>query len=221
MENSSKNIKDLHKTVLDWETTEAKRLMESIGIKPGDKIVDFACGYGHYTFPCALALNKSGIIYAIDKDINPLKWIKTKMEMFDIQNIETIRTSGSWNIEFPVNSIDIVLLYDVIHAQDIHTKQTVRFQLYHEAQRILKQGGILSMLTFDSEKKKLSSQNKDRGKMTYQDIINEITEIGFTFSNKIDGAIHFDHYHSNYQRKKGITFSELEKGSIYNFIKNE
>lgn len=219
IENVTEN-NDMHKTVLDWELNECKKLMEKIGIKKGYIIIDFACGYGHYTIPCALALNKSGKVYAIDKDKKPLEWINKKCEMFKLNNIETIKTSGLWKIDFPDNSADIILLYDVIHAKDIQTKKFIRFTLYQESQRVLKKGGILSVLTFDSEIKKISSKNiKNKSQEIYQDMINEIIEMGFNFSHIINNAIHFDYYHSNYHMNKGIEFLELEKGNIYNFKK--
>ena len=219
-ENNAIYSNNIDKIVMDWESTECKKLMENIGIKKGNIIIDFACGYGHYTIPCALALNNTGKVYAIDKDKKPLDWINKKCEIFKLKNIETIKANGIWEIGFPDNSVDIILLYDLIHAKDIQTKKFVRFTLYKESQRVLKKGGALSVLTFDSEIKKISSKNiKNKSQEIYQDMVAEIVEMGFKFTHIVNNGIHFDHYHSNYQKNKGVIFSELEKGNIYNFKK--
>jgi len=197
---------ELHKIVLDWEATEAKILMKKIGIKPDYKIIDFGCGYGHYTIPCALALNNTGKVFAIDRHNISFGWIKTKSDMFNLQNIELIKTNGSNVIDFPDKSINIILFYDVLHGGNNRLQALLK-----EGHRVLKKGGILSTLNFDSDIRKLS--------MTQQDLSNEILKYGFKFSHSINNGVHFDHYHSNYHMKKGVTFSELERDKIYNFIK--
>lgn len=223
IENTKKDALDIHQVVLNWENNECKELMRSVGVKEGNIIIDFGCGYGHYTLPCAFALNSTGMVYAIDCDNSTLKWIKTKMDMYNIHNIETIKTDGSLNINFADESIDTVLMYDIIHivecSDNCNSKIPIRLPIYQEAYRVLKKGGILSVLSFDSEIKKITTNNCTRGKVTYQDIITEIIDFGFVFSHSVKGGVHFDWYHSNYQMNKGISFEKLERGTIYNFTK--
>lgn len=215
--NRQKNL--LHQIILDWEITECKKLMEKIGIKNGNKIIDFGCGYGHYTLPCALALNDTGKVYAIDRYNEPLKWIKKKAKLFNVNNIETVKTEGSLEIGFSDKSIDIVLLYDIIHGEDVKTKESIRFSLYKESHRVLKKNGILSVLNFDSDIKKISPNKDKRIETIYRDINKEIIEAGFKFSHSVNNGVHFDDYHDNKKMNKVLLFSELERGVIYNFTK--
>jgi len=219
IENYENPSTDMHKIVMDWETTKAVKLMKKIGVKKNNIIIDFACGYGHYSLPCAFALNNTGKVYAIDKDKKSLDWINKKCKIYSLENIETLKTKGIWKIDFPNNNADIILLYDIIHAKDIQTKDFVRFTLYKESQRVLKKGGILSVLTFDSEIKKISSKKNKDLQIIYQDMVTEIQETGFKFSHIVDDGVHFDYYHSSYHINKGVEFSKLEKGNIYNFKK--
>lgn len=223
VEDTQKDTVDIHQAVQNWENNECVKLMRNTGVKEGDKIIDFGCGYGHYTVPCAMALNGTGMVYAIDGDNNALEWIKTKMDMYKIDNINTIKTDRSLKIDFEDRSIDAVLMYDIVHivkcSDGCKSDIPIRLPIYQEAHRVLKEGGRLSVLTFDSEIKKITSKDCIRGKFTYNDLITEIIDFGFDYSHSVEGGIHFDWYHSNYQINKGLSFDKLERGTIYNFTK--
>ncbi|MGL4697649.1 class I SAM-dependent methyltransferase [Enterococcus larvae] len=209
---------DIHDQVLKWEIAECKALMRKVGIKTNDRVIDFGCGYGHYTIGCALALEQTGEVLALDCDKKALKWINEKEKMHILNNIKTIHTNSEATIDFPDNSLDVILLYDVIHIQDKKSKKSLASMLYKEAYRVLKRGGILSTLNFDSDIKKMTVENEDR-RMTADDIARDIIDSGFSFSHAVDGGVHFDWYHSNYRLDKGLDFSDLERGMIQNYVK--
>lgn len=207
----------IHKDVLDWETSECRHIMKKVGIKENDTIVDFGCGYGHYTLGCAFALENTGKVIAIDCDSKALKWIDEKEKMFSINNIETIKTSGESAISLPDNSVDVILLYDILHIQDKNTGKSLAPALYKEAYRVLKKNGILSILNFISDVKTMKMENNQQ--MTFDDIHKGIINVGFSFSHSVENGVHFDWYHSSYRLKNGLLFSQLEKGTIQNYIK--
>ncbi|MDQ0360195.1 class I SAM-dependent methyltransferase [Breznakia pachnodae] len=207
----------IHNDVLDWETSKCKHIMKEVGIKENDTIADFGCGYGHYTIGCALALENTGKVIAIDCDSKALKWINEKEKMFSINNIETIKTSGESTISLPDSSVDVILLYDILHIQDKNTGKSLAPSLYKEAYRVLKKNGILSILNFISDVKTMKMENNQQ--MTFDDIHNDIINVGFSFSHSVENGVHFDWYHSSYRLKKGLLFSQLEKGVIQNYIK--
>lgn len=207
----------IHDDVLDWETSKCKHIMKEIGIKEKDTVVDFGCGYGHYTIGCALALENTGKVIAIDCDSKALKWINEKEKMFSINNIETVKTSGESTINLPDNSVDVILLYDILHIEDKNTAKSLAPTLYKEAYRVLKENGILSTLNFISDVKRMKKKNNQQ--MTFDDIHNDIINAGFSFSHSVENGVHFDWYHSSYRLKKGVLFSQLEKGTIQNYSK--
>lgn len=209
---------DIHGQVLAWETTTCKSLMQKVGMKQDARVIDFGCGYGHYTIGCALALEQTGEVFAVDCDTKALKWIKEKEQMYAIHNIKTIHTNGASTLDFPDNSIDVVLLYDVVHIQEKESKNSIAPFLFKEAYRVLKKDGILSTLNFSSDLKKMMIENEKKA-MTVESIGREILETGFEYSHSVADGVHFDWYHSKYRLKKGLSFSELERGRIYNYVK--
>ena len=225
IEETKLDIPDIHSKVLNWEQNEGKELMHEIGIKNDYSIIDFGCGFGHYTLPCALAMNNTGKVYAIDLKTAELKWIRKKSEMFSVSNIETVKTKGSLSMDFPEKSVDFVLLFDIIHSgikqESNKAAIPIRFPLYKEAYRVLKKGGILSILDFESQMKAVPDKNGIHKKSTLKDLVEEMPEYGFELYKTVGNGIHFDWYHNYSKMKKGFKFEELEKGTVYNFIKKQ
>jgi len=48
--------------------SRAIELLERIGIRRGQAVLDFGCGYGAYTIPVAKIVGEQGRAYALDKD---------------------------------------------------------------------------------------------------------------------------------------------------------
>lgn len=209
---------EIHDQVLQWETTTCKSLMKQVGVKQEDYVVDFGCGYGHYTLGCALALEQSGVVFAVDCDAKALKWINKKEQMYKIDNIKTIQTNGMPVIDFPDNSVDVVLLYDIGHIHEKGTKKSLAPNLFKEAYRVLKKGGILSTLNFNSDIKKMRFED-EKTKIIREDIDAAIVQVGFSFSHIVASGVHFDWYHSRHRLKKGLLFADLEREKIYNYVK--
>ena len=46
----------------------ALEVLRRIGIKKGQTVLDFGCGYGAYTIPVAEIVGEQGRVYALDKD---------------------------------------------------------------------------------------------------------------------------------------------------------
>jgi ubiquinone/menaquinone biosynthesis C-methylase UbiE len=120
---------------------EGEIILRDIGIKKEQQILDFGCGTGVYTVFASRIVGSSGKIYALDSDEEGLlRDLISKIEKEKIKNIEIIKTSGK--IEFPLSdeSMDVVLIYDVLHLLD----NDERNKLFMEASRVLIKGGFVS-----------------------------------------------------------------------------
>jgi ubiquinone/menaquinone biosynthesis C-methylase UbiE len=105
----------------------------------------------------------------------------------------------------------------------IHLKNCLYgFLFFEEAKRVLKPNGILSIAPFECDN--LRDIGGKRKKYSIDMLIAEIESLGFQFHNRIDGAIHFDYYHSPYHWKKlngNMSFDYLKKGPVINFKKDD
>lgn len=211
---------DIHQKVIEWETKVGVLLFERLNIPKNAIVIDFGCGYGHYSVAASQHL-KNGKVYAIDKDKKALTVLKKKISDYSLQNITVIQNKGEFSIEFENCFADVVLLFDMIHGNDLQTKMPVRFKLFEEAHRVLKPNGILSITPFNECNRMRDKTGKQR-KYTKEQVIEEIAQYGFTLYSEVNNAIHFEMYHSMYQWKKhndNLQFEDLETGAVWNFIK--
>jgi len=128
-------------SVKDWMEKEGENVLREIGIKKGQKILDFGCGPGNYTLLASRIVGESGKIYALDSDEEGLlKELTSKIRDDNIKNVEIVKTSGE--IEFPLGdqSVDVVLIYDILHL----LKKDERDDLFREVYRVLNKGGFVS-----------------------------------------------------------------------------
>jgi ubiquinone/menaquinone biosynthesis C-methylase UbiE len=124
-----------------WERENGVKFLRKVGLRPGQTVLDFGCGVGHYTVPAAFVVGSKGIVYAVDKEYQVINELQQKARANSLKNIKIIKTSGQVALDFEVESIDIILFYDVLH----YLAKRDRQKLYHETQRVLKQNGLLSV----------------------------------------------------------------------------
>jgi len=119
------------------EKPAPEKVIERLKISKGMNILDFGCGSGEYTIPIAKTVSNLGKVYGLDKDINELQRLQNKAEKEKVTNIETIL--GNESINLYKGSIDIVLLFDVLHY--VNSKKKLLKNLYN----MLKSNGVLSV----------------------------------------------------------------------------
>ncbi len=215
MEKNYQNTNEcLYEDIALWEKTEGVALMKHMPLNGNNcpKILDFGFGFGQYLFAAAYAYPK-GTIYGIDGSAICIKEVGDKIRERGIHNVEIIGEEVSDFGRFENNSMDLVLLYDTLHADFLKKKM-----LLEEAHRILKQGGCLSVLPFHQGNWRDKEGNKK--KYSVSKIKNEITEYGFRYEGtcKTQG-IHWEKCHTLYYIQKGtITIDILERMDVMNFI---
>jgi SAM-dependent methyltransferase len=127
-----------------WLGEVSERSLRQVGIKKGDIVLDFGCGSGNYTIPAARIVGEEGRVYAIDKDGRDLGKLMRKANSEGLKNIEKMETSGKLKIDLEDESVDVVLLYDILHYY-YFPKASDRRRLLPEVYRILKPGALLSV----------------------------------------------------------------------------
>jgi len=112
------------------------KILEDIPLKKGDRVLDYGCGPGGYTFPAAKMTGNEGIVYALDIHPRAVERIKRISKKKGIKNIKTIKTDCSTGL--PDRSLDLVLLFDIYH--DLGEPEKILEELH----RVLKPGGTLA-----------------------------------------------------------------------------
>jgi len=176
-----------------WFQKDGLNFLKDIGVREGHTILDFGCGVGNYTIPAAKIAGNDGTVYAVDKDSSSLEIVERIAKSEGMENIVTINDNSKvLNINLKVNSVDVMLFYDVLHYIDKINRKTI----YKNAYKILKPGAILSVFP-KHRKADMPMWNLDE--IDLEDIIKEIEASGFhleqTFSKML---IHDDMYDEGY-----------------------
>jgi len=181
-----------------WESQYGVGLLRSLGVRPGDRVLDFGCGVGHYSIPAAFAVGNSGVVYALDKDQEPLDQLTKRAKLYGLSNIKPVKTSDGVEINMPTESIDVVLLYDVLHYFTERNRRT----LYQETSRVLTSTGLLSVYPKHTAEDTPAKEFKD---VHLSDVKREIQICGFEPDGCWAAVISHD--------------GALERGHVLNFRK--
>jgi len=137
----------MREEIRSWLENKRLEFLKKIGIKSGQTVLDFGCGKGNYTLPAAKIVEKEGIVYALDKNSETLVQLGERAKKEGLTNIKRINTSGKIDTGLRSDSIDAILLYDIIHLVGKDDSSTLkdRKKLYKEAHRLIKPSGMLSV----------------------------------------------------------------------------
>jgi len=124
--------------------SRAIAVLERIGIRRGQAVLDFGCGYGAYTIPVARIVGAQGRVYTLDKDKEALDTLMQKAGSAGLTNIERMETSGELQIGLADETVDGVLLFDVFHSF-YFPQAGDRRRLLGEIYRIMKPSAFLSI----------------------------------------------------------------------------
>jgi ubiquinone/menaquinone biosynthesis C-methylase UbiE len=126
----------------EWIEESGKKFLERIGLRSGQKVLDFGCGSGNYTIPAAMIVGENGLVYALDKDRTTLDELIRKAESMGLKNIARLDASKESKIALGNESVDVVLLCDVLHHYYFPQAED-RSRLLREVCRVLKPNALL------------------------------------------------------------------------------
>lgn len=125
-----------------WQSPE--RVLDSLGLGPGEVLVDIGCGPGFFSLPAARRVAPGGRVYAVDISLDMLMQIGQRLYAEGLANVETV-LSKETNIPLPDGCADAALLANVLHeAEDPGA-------LLAEARRLVRAGGRLLIVDWRPE----------------------------------------------------------------------
>ncbi len=180
----------------NWIEEEAEKLLKTIGIREGQKVLDFGCGSGNYTIPVARIVGKKGLVYALDQDKGALDGLMHKAELMGLKNIIRLDASPGSRIGLDNESVDVVLIFDVLHYYYFPRAED-RKRLLREVYRVLKPNAVFSLYPAH-----LESNMEPK----LEEVRREIAEANFYLESEYSGL---RMAHDN----------EIEEGRVMNFRK--
>jgi predicted methyltransferase len=123
----------------DLIRSPAKVLREA-GMRAGMTVLDFGCGPGGFSLAAARLAGPGGQVYALDMQPLALESVRRAAARRGIGNVQPI--DGSCMAEVLEGSVDMVLLFDVLHTDPQPDSTRAVLAAVH---RVLKPQGMLSV----------------------------------------------------------------------------
>ncbi len=101
--------------IASWQEETGPRLLARVGVGPGKAVLDFGCREGNYAVVAARLVGASGTVYALDKNREALDKLMRRAADEGLSSVVRVDTSGGVPLPLPDASVDVVLLYDVLH----------------------------------------------------------------------------------------------------------
>jgi len=178
-----------------WLAKKAAGFLSRIGIEAGQAVLDFGCGEGNYAKATARVVGSRGKVFALDTDRKALNKLKRRAREEKLGNIECLHVSEDDGIPLPACSVDIVLLYDVLHG-GYFPEPGQRDRVLRNIHKVLKPGGLLSL--YPTHMKSYA--------MTCDQIVGEVMDVGF----RLEGR----------SRRRLVHDDKVTRGRVFTFTKN-
>jgi len=186
----------MQKDAQQWMQSGAQAFLMRAGIAEGQIVLDFGCNRGNYALPAARAVGQTGRIYALDRNAEALKELAAAAQKEGLENVQCLHlTDDRRGIPLPAGSVDVVLLYDVLHRGYLPEPEQREFVL-RNIHRVLKASGLLSL--YPTHLKKYG--------MTFEEIVTEVEDVGFRLEAE--------------SRRRLVHDGNLTRGRVFTFTKN-
>ncbi|MDO9231610.1 MAG: methyltransferase domain-containing protein [bacterium] len=135
-----------------------EEIILGLEILPGMRVAHFGCGTGFFTFSVAKKVGENGLVYAIDIQSSKIETMQSQAKMLGLNNIDAYRA----NLEEKKGSkiknedVDWVLIINMLYQNK--KKQEV----LEEAQRVLKVGGKILLIDWESRDRSLGPEMESR-----------------------------------------------------------
>jgi ubiquinone/menaquinone biosynthesis C-methylase UbiE len=117
---------------LSWNNPQ--KIVEAVGIRPGERVAEIGCGTGWFTFELEKAVRPRGIVYALDMQPAMLQILRARRDSW-----ERILTLPCGENEFELDDAEADVVF---HANALHECVEPETHL-REVHRVLKPGGRL------------------------------------------------------------------------------
>lgn len=122
-----------------WQQPD--RVIESLGLEPGDRVADLGAGGGYFTFRLSDAVEPAGKVYAVDVDAGMIDYLDRRASEEGRENVEVVLAKTDDPL-LPEAGVDLIFTCNTYHHIDD------RPAYFRNAARYLRPGGRLAIVEY-------------------------------------------------------------------------
>lgn len=152
-----------------------------LGLKPGEKVLDFGAGAGFWAIPMAKLVGSAGHVYVTDAKAENLSVIKAKSKRMNLDNLSYF-VAPYHGKHMPIQTkVDLILCSNVISLVD--TAEDIIAQ----AKKLSQNGTRLVVIDWN-QKSKVGPKKEDR--VDVEEVITIAAKAGFEFKKLLSAGDH-------------------------------
>ncbi|MBW2281318.1 MAG: methyltransferase domain-containing protein [Deltaproteobacteria bacterium] len=125
-----------------WQ--QPARVIEALGLSPGDRVADLGAGGGYFTFLLAEAVGPQGRVYAVDVDTGLLSYLDERIVGGEYENVQTVLADFD-DPRIPGEGVDLIFTSNTYH----HIEDRTAY--FERARRYLRPGGRVAIVEFKKQ----------------------------------------------------------------------
>jgi len=127
----------------DWQQVE--RVVETLGLRPGDRVADVGSGSGYFTIPLARAVAPGGRVYAVDIDAEMNAFLEQRLAEEGIENVTVVLAEPD-DPGLPAGAVDLAFTSNTFH----HLPAPQRY--FASLRPALAPGGRVAVIEYEPRK---------------------------------------------------------------------
>ena len=131
-----------HSGIASKSKIDAPRLLQSIGVRPGDVFLDAGAGFGYFSLAAAALVGGGGKVYAVDIFAEGMAALRNEAERLGLRNVEAFVADITKGVPLPDASVDACLMVNVLHGFVANGETAAAIG---EIARVVKPGGIFAV----------------------------------------------------------------------------
>ncbi len=161
-------------------------VLSQLSIIPGQKVADFGCGSGYFTFEFAKRVGPEGRVFALDILPSALEAVESRAKILGLQNVTPKRA----NLERAEGSTFLAESVDWVVIKDILLQNKDKAGILGEAFRILRPGGRVLVMEWNPDESLVGPEHELR--IEKADLERLVAAAGFAVESELSvGAFHY------------------------------
>jgi len=159
-------------------------ILKETDIKPGDTVIDYGSGSGHWSIFAGKLVGAEGKVFAIKNNIEILKMLVKVADISNVHNIEIEEIDFEKEKSKIFEPADMVLVLNILYSiknRDFFINNVAEF---------VKPTGELLFVDWDPERKEFGPRTGKR--ISKEEIIKKFQKIGFVLNREIEAG--WNHY---------------------------